>query len=137
MKVKLFFRSNRGVTLTQEDIRSVQLAKSAICAGLETLLASQKRTVGDLSRLFVAGGFGSFLNLKSAERIGLLPKGTAQKSAAVGNSALAGAAMLLLDKSLAHTAARLADTTTPLDLATNQTFFEKYTEGMLFPESLS
>ena len=122
-----------GVTLTQEDIRSVQLAKSAICAGLETLLASQKLTVGDLSRLFVAGGFGSFLNLKSAERIGLLPKGTAQKSAAVGNSALAGAAMLLLDKFLADIAARLADTTTPLDLATNQTFFEKYTEGMLFP----
>lgn len=120
------------VVLTQADIRAVQLAKSAICAGLESLLVAESREADDVSRFYVAGGFGSYLDMKSAERIGLVPQGFAQKTTVMGNAALAGASMLLLDSSCTRECKEIASRAETLELATNPVFVEKYMQGMLF-----
>lgn len=62
------------VLVTQKDIRAVQLAKSAICAGMTTLLAEAEIPAEEVSELLIAGGFGSFVRVASAARIGLIPK---------------------------------------------------------------
>lgn len=120
------------VALTQADIRAVQLAKSAIYAGIRTLLRKRGAEEGQVEALVLAGGFGSYLDVRRAGRIGLLPQGLVPCVRAVGNAALTGAAMLLLDQTLrkvASTHARAAET---VDLATDPVFANEYMMGMYF-----
>ena len=122
------------VTLTQEDIRMLQLAKSAICAGLLTLLDSEKLKASEIPIFYVAGGFGNYLKGTSAARIGLLPKVLAGKLSAVGNAALMGASMLLLGAGLKEKTERLSKTATVLDLSANPVFSDAYMTGMMLTE---
>lgn len=120
------------VVLTQSDIRMLQLAKSAICAGLVTLIAHEELDASDVGTLYVAGGFGSYLNKDSAAKIGLLPTELARVSRAVGNAALAGAAMLLLNAEMRTEALKVAKSAAHVDLSTDPVFSENYMMGMLF-----
>ena len=85
-----------GVTVTQKDIRMLQLGKSAVCAGIRTLLEAAGLTPEALTELSVAGGFGTYLDIRNAAAIGLYPAELEGKTRVLGNAALAGAAMLLL-----------------------------------------
>ena len=120
------------VVITQQDVRAVQLAKSAICAGIRSLLAAASITSDELLDVTLAGGFGSYLNMKSAERIGLVPDGFAEKTTVAGNAALAGATMLLLDASCASECEAIVKSAGQLELATNPVFVEEYMQGMMF-----
>lgn len=82
------------VCVTQESIRAVQLAKGAIRAGMEILAKEYGITFDEIDRVVLAGGFGYYLNPKSAATIGLLPEELAGKTVAGGNTALAGALKL-------------------------------------------
>ncbi len=120
------------VVLTQKDVRMIQLAKSAVSAGLRTLLDSVGVSCADVAELAVAGGFGSFLNVTNAGRIGLLPEELISKVRVLGNAALSGAAMLLLDCELARSSEDLAQNAEALTLSGSPIFSEYYMEGMLF-----
>ena len=126
------FTVQAPVTLTQKDIRMLQLAKSAICAGIITLIKTEGITLQDIGSLAVAGGFGRYLNLENAGRVGLLPPELTERTAAVGNAALAGASMLLLDRGARDEALTQAGAATVADLSANPIFIDAYTEGMLF-----
>ena len=84
--------------------------------------------------LSIAGGFGSYLNMQSATRIGLLPKKLAQNAKAVGNAALGGASMLLLNARLGEQAAPLTSSATVLELSTSPIFSYFYILGMMLDE---
>lgn len=120
------------VTLTQKDIRMLQLAKSAICAGLSTLVSYRDLAVEDVPSLVIAGGFGYYLNMRSASRIGLLPSALARVARAVGNAALDGAAMLLLDADSRERAESLAENAETLELSTDPYFSDHFISGMMF-----
>ena len=120
------------VCLSQHDIRMVQLAKSAICAGILTLLDHAKLSENDVSVFHIAGGFGSYLDIKSAGRIGLIPEKLTGKVVVDGNAALSGASMLLLDTNKRKDAAIIAKEAAVVDLATNPVFVESYMTGMMF-----
>ena len=120
------------VYLTPKDIRMLQLAKSAICAGIVTLTESEKLNMANISTLYVAGGFGNYLNKESAAKIGLLPRELAEKSKAVGNAALAGVSMMLLNNEIKEKAVELAKNANTIDLSANSTFPEQYMSGMVF-----
>lgn len=120
------------VVLTQKDIRAVQLAKSAICAGMKTLLATAQIEPESVRELIVAGGFGSKLDVFSAERIGLLPEGFAKKARAVGNAAGAGASMLLLNQDMLRQSEELAKVCQTIELSGSPLFMEHYVENMMF-----
>ena len=123
---------SQPVVLTQQDIRMVQLAKSAICAGLCTLLQNADVAEDQASALYVAGGFGSYLNMQSAGEIGLIPSSLTNRVQVIGNAALTGAAMLLLNTELRATATALAQTASTADLASSPVFSELYMNGMMF-----
>ena len=121
-----------SVELTQNDIRMVQLAKSAICAGLATLMELSGISTSDIDVAYIAGGFGTYLNMANAEKIGLLPSGISPKTRAIGNAALGGAAMLLLAPRLREKCEKLTQNANVIELSTNKIFSDKYIEGMLF-----
>lgn len=123
-----------GVSVTQKDVRMLQLAKSAISAGLLTLSASAEIPIKQVDALYVAGGFGSYLNKRSAARIGLLPSALASVSVPVGNAALSGASMLLLSTKTRNEATRVAKTAKIIDLSTSAVFSERFMSGMMLEE---
>lgn len=79
------------VLVTQESVRSIQLAKGAIRAGIEILLKEYGIKMEDIDRVVLAGGFGYYLNKEAAATIGLLPKVLVEKTVTGGNTALFGA----------------------------------------------
>jgi len=75
------------IVVTQEDIREIQLAKSAIYSGIKILMNLAGLSFSDIDALYLAGGFGNYINIKSAIKIGLLPYELRDKIYPVGNSA--------------------------------------------------
>jgi uncharacterized 2Fe-2S/4Fe-4S cluster protein (DUF4445 family) len=84
-----------AISITQADIREVQLAKSAITSGVKILLKQANLTFEDLNALFLAGGFGNYLNVESAIKIGLIPIQMKNKIISLGNTAGTGAMLSL------------------------------------------
>ena len=125
-------RIAEGVFLTQKDVRSVQLAKSAICAGIRTLLHEAGLKPKDLTAFFIAGGFGSFIDLNSAAEIGLFPAELIGAARVIGNAAETGAAMMLQDSTLCESINSALDQAKAIDLSANSYFVNQYVEGMCF-----
>jgi len=124
-----------GVVLKQADIRAVQLAKSAIAAGIECLMKAAGVTHDQITRLYLAGGFGSHLNLQSAVRIGLLPQALEGRTQVIGNAALDGAVQTLMRGESLQRLRTIAARAVHVDLAGNALFNELYVDNMFFPES--
>ena len=88
----------------------------------------------EISTLYIAGGFGSHLNVQSAARIGLIPAELVAKVCVLGNAALAGAAKMLLDMHSIEQTCSLAKTARHVNLGGNPGFNEHYMDQMFFPE---
>jgi uncharacterized 2Fe-2S/4Fe-4S cluster protein (DUF4445 family) len=120
--------------LTARDIREVQLAKGSIRASIEALMARAGVGPDEIENVYLAGGFGSYLRVDSALRVGLLPPVDPARITAVGNAAGAGARLALVSRSeLAH-AERLAREVQVLDLANDPVYQMQLVEQMIFPE---
>ncbi len=120
---------SEGVELTPEDIRKIQMSKSAISAGIKTLLQAAKTEKA--YKTLLAGGFGSSLNIASAQKIGLLPS-AAENVTVVGNSALGGASMLLMNKNLTEKCNDISKEAILVELATSSVFSEHFMNDMMF-----
>lgn len=129
----LAFALQDGVFIAAQDIREVQLAKSAIRAGAETLLQLQGKTAADITDLVIAGGFGSFIDKRSALHIGLLPQVPLEKISHVGNAAGAGAALALAESGEQALAA-FSEKCSYLELSSSHEFMENYVDYMAFDE---
>jgi len=120
------------VFLTQKDVREIQLAKAAISGGIMTLLRHNELNTDDVDSVYLAGGFGSFIDLENALRIGLLPSALKGKIISAGNTAGMGAIACLLDKKARDEASRVAEMVKELDLSTHPVFQEEYVNNMFF-----
>ena len=120
--------------MTAQDIRAVQLCKAAIAAGIDTLLSSTNTKLEEITRVYIAGGFGSHLNLMSAAGIGLLPRRLIPRVKVAGNAALAGASRILLSKDDLISARSIAAKASHVELGGNPLFNTLYMEHMMFPE---
>ena len=121
-----------GLTLTREDIRALQQAKSAVCSGLQTLLHHAGVTADEVTTLYTAGGFGSRLNGSNAAAIGLIPHDLAASIHPVGNAALDGAAALLLDAHARKRLTALTEKIQVIELATDPYFTDRFIRNMSF-----
>ena len=123
------------VTLTQRDVRELQLASGAIRAGILILLKQAGLRTIDLKRVLIAGGFGSFIRRNHAQRIGLLPGDIEhQRIQHVGNASLAGARYALLSMKARQEAERLARMAKHVELSQDLEFQMLFAEAMIFPE---
>ena len=121
-----------NVYLSQNDIRSIQMAKAAIATGIEILLQQCGIRSEVVDTLYLAGGFGSHLDLRNAAAIGLLPSALVSRTQVIGNAALTGAGMLLLNKELLDNVQAIARSAQHINLALHPSFNELYVENMLF-----
>jgi len=121
-----------GISLTQVDVRKLQLAKAAIAAGIDTLLAEAGLVPVDVGNLHLAGGFGSYLQPRPAAGIGLIPDALAQATTPAGNTALSGAILLTLSAAARGLATDIAQAAQEVGLATHPVFMDRYIEDMAF-----
>ena len=120
------------VALEPQDVRAVQLAKAAIAAGMEMLAETAGIPMEDIKTLYIAGGFGSHLNVESAVKIGLLPEVLSDRAKILGNAALSGAVQVLLDRNARGTLSDIAAKSQHVNLGGNPKFNEKYIDMMFF-----
>jgi uncharacterized 2Fe-2S/4Fe-4S cluster protein (DUF4445 family) len=120
------------VTLTQKDIREIQTAKAAIAAGVLSLLHHAERDIRDVKKVFLAGGFGNFMDPESAVAIGLLPKEAADRIVPIGNAAGSGAAMALLNGAYLEKCSAIRAVGEHVELGHNAYFMEQYVACMMF-----
>lgn len=121
-----------NIFLTQEDIRQLQLAKGAIRAGIELLAQQMGITPEQIDRVYLAGAFGSFMDVHSACRIGLLPPQLAGKITAVGNAAGSGAKLLAMDENALRRAQQLVEQIEFVELAALPNFPKTFARQMGF-----
>jgi uncharacterized 2Fe-2S/4Fe-4S cluster protein (DUF4445 family) len=125
----------RTIVLYQKDVRELQLAKGAVAAGIEILMAQMGVRVGDIDRIYLAGALGNYVNPTSAMRIGLIPVVDIQKVSSVGNAASTGAAMALLSKKKWEEVSVIADRVEHVELSLDPRFYEAFIAAMDFPGS--
>ena len=123
-----------NVTLTQKDIREVQLAKAAIQAGIELLCEKLGVEVQDIRQVFLAGAFGSYMDPRSACRIGMIPPVLLDKISAIGNAAGEGAKLCALSRAEYDYSKQLAANTEFLELASLPQFQDRYVDALEFEE---
>ncbi len=122
-----------GIYLSQKDIREVQLAKSAIAAGLKTLLSDANIDESEVEHLYLAGGFGSFIRPESAGAIGLIPKSLIPKTKAIGNSSGEGAIRFSCWADPAKDILSIVKRCEYIELSGHKDFQDFYIMEMLFP----
>ncbi len=135
---------DNDIVITEADIDNLIRAKGAIFAGCKTLLDSVGMTFDDLDRVIIAGGFGKFINLEKAVKIGLFPEMDFNKFIYVGNSSLLGARLVALSRDLMIEAEKVSNMMTHIELADNVNFMNEFvaacflphTDGSLFPETI-
>lgn len=125
------------VYLSQKDIREVQLAKAAMAAGIQLLTEYLDISVAQIRHVLIAGAFGSYMDPRSACRIGLIPAELYDRIDAIGNAAGQGAKAAVLNREQWDTAGQLAADTEFLELATSPHFQDCFVDELEFPESMT
>ena len=131
---KWYIDKENGIYISGQDIREVQLAKAAVCAGVMTMLEDTGAKLEDISRVFIAGGFGAHINSDNACAIGLLPPSLADRIEIVGNTAGMGAVMYLLAQDARNRIAAVNEISRYIELSGNEFFMDEYVEQMMFGE---
>lgn len=137
-KGKILDESNKiiltqEISLTQKDIRELQLAVAAVRSGIRMIMEKKNLSIDLLDGIFIAGAFGNYLNIPNSIQIGLLPAIPEEKIHFVGNSSLAGAKALLISSRLRAEAKALSKKIEFFSLATNVQFQEYFVDSLEFP----
>ena len=126
------YGNNPEVGITQKDIREIQLAKGAIAAGAQILLDVAGKKLDQIKNVYLAGAFGNYIDIENAVRISILPDVARERIHPVGNSAGAGACLMLKDPSLWDTAADIIKRAEHIELANHKDFQEIFVGSMTF-----
>lgn len=126
--------NDKGVYLTQKDIREVQLAKAAIAAGIGLLMKELGITEKEIDHVYLAGAFGNYMDPESAAAIGMIPRNLLSCIIPVGNAAGEGAKIALLNSRERREMNTLMKKTEFVELATSPEFQDCFVDELNFPE---
>jgi len=125
-----------GVMVEPVDVETVQKAKAAIASTMELLLRKLDIRSQDLEGVFLAGAFGSRLDVENAVRIGLLPASVPKnRYILAGNLSLLGAAYVLLSDTARRESLDLAERVEHVNISEDQSFEDLFLENLFLPES--
>ncbi len=122
------------VTLTQKDIREVQLAKAAIRAGMELMCVHLGVTPEEIQSVLLAGAFGNYMDPRSACRIGMIPPALLERITPIGNAAGEGAKLCAVSAAAYEYSKKLAAETEFLELASKPEFQDCFVDALEFSE---
>lgn len=121
----------RAITISRKDVGEIQLAKAAIAAGWQILLEEAGVPESELTRVLVAGAFGTYIDIAHAVYIGLLPRLPLERFEQVGNVAGTGARMALLSRAERARAAQIARRVRYVELTIHPSFRERFARALL------
>ncbi|MBO5544152.1 MAG: DUF4445 domain-containing protein, partial [Oscillospiraceae bacterium] len=127
-----YLTGDHKVFLTAADVRKLQLAKAAVSAGIAVLLKEADRKAEDLDALFLAGGFGTYMDIRSAAAIGMVPACLVERTVFLRNSSLAGARMALTLPEADRELNEIRRSFRYLELSGNVDFNREFPEQMFF-----
>lgn len=125
-------KNENTLLVTREDIRQIQMAKAAIFAGAMSLLEIRGVAIEELDGIYLAGAFGSHIDISNSIQIGLLPTVDITKIQEVGNAALQGAKEVLVGKYDQIVQKQILDQLHHIELAEYEFFKEKFIHSMNF-----
>jgi len=127
--------SFKGVYITEADIDNLIRAKAAIFSACLVMLKSVEMDFDCLSHIYIAGGFGRYIDINKAKTIGLLPNVEDEKFVFIGNSSLAGTHMCLISEKHDAKMRELASKITYMDLSTEAAYMDEYVSAMFIPHT--
>jgi uncharacterized 2Fe-2S/4Fe-4S cluster protein (DUF4445 family) len=120
----------REITVTRSDINEIQLAKGAIRAGLEVLLAEAGISAEDIDEFIIAGAFGTYIDIENAVKLGMFPNIPLSKFRQVGNAAGLGARLALVSREHRETIQRVVGDVDYIELTTSASFNSAFMRAM-------
>ena len=125
----------RDIVLTEPDIENLVRAKAAIYAGFATLLSEVGFTFDDVQKVYIAGGFGKFLDIDKAITLGMLPELPREKFEYMGNTSVVGTYLCLLSRKMRAEAEDISQKMTYLELSVSNSFMDEYMSGLFIPHT--
>jgi len=123
------------IVITQADINNLIRSKAGVFAAIRTLCEATQTKPQDLDAIYIAGGFGNFLNIRHAVAIGMLPDVAPEKIEFVGNTSIAGAKTALLSQDALETAQKIARSMTYFDLMSNSAYMDEFIRANFLPHT--
>jgi uncharacterized 2Fe-2S/4Fe-4S cluster protein (DUF4445 family) len=126
---------DRDIALTEPDLDNLIRAKGAIYSGCVTLLEEVGLRMQDIDRIFLAGGFGSYVDLEKAMVIGLLPEIDPARVRFIGNGSLLGAKMSCLTNRIRKDVVAVTKRMTNFELSETRSFMDNYVAALFMPHT--
>lgn len=125
----------KDIVIRDIDIINLIRSKAAIYAAIEVLTKHMGVNLEEIEYVFIAGGFGNYINIKNAIFIGLLPDLPLEKFRFVGNSSLTGARLALLSYDALGKVRQVAQKMTCLELSVDNKFMNEYVKALFLPHT--
>ena len=126
---------DRDIIISEADVKNLLRAKGAVFAGIRTMLSVVGFELDSIENIYVAGGFGNYLNIPDAIAIGLLPDIPVEKYKYVGNTSAKGACMALLSQEAWAEANNLASKLTYIELSVGNLFMDEFVSSLFIPHT--
>ncbi len=126
---------DRDIAITEPDIDNLIRAKGAIYSGCLTLLEEVGLSMANIDRIFLAGGFGSYVDIEKAMAIGLLPEIDPDKVRFIGNGSLMGAKMSALTNRIRKDVVRVTKRMTNFELSETASYMDNYIAALFLPHT--
>ena len=123
------------IVITQADVNNLIRSKAAVFAAIRVLMDSTQTKTEDLDAIYLAGGFGNFLNVRQAVNIGMLPDVPPEKIRFVGNTSIAGAKTVLLSRKALNAAEKIAKSMTYFDLMSHPQYMDEFIRAGFLPHT--
>lgn len=124
----------QDIIITRKDVNEIQLAKGAIRSGIEILLTQFEVNAQQIDHFIVAGAFGTYINIRSAIRIGMFPDIPIERFHQVGNAAGSGAKQMLISKTQRKIAQEVIRKVQYIELSNHLAFTNEFSKALFFPE---
>ena len=126
--------NTNGINISRSDMSALAQAKAANYCGQSIALKNSSIDISKFDKLYLSGGFANYINVENAIKIGFIIDTPNAEIIKIGNSALQGAIMLLLDINLRSKFDNLVKSIKHIELETDENFFEHFVEGCQFKE---
>lgn len=131
----LYQGKDKEIVLTEVDIENILRAKAAIYAGVTLLLKEAGFELNAIERIYIAGGFGNYLNVDRAIILGMLPDLPKERFVFLGNTSITGAYLCLLSEELRKEAEDIASKMTYIELSVSRGFMDEYISALFLPHT--
>ncbi len=127
--------NNRDITISEVDIQSIIRSKAAVYAATALLLDTAGMDFNDMDKIYIAGGFGNYIDLRKAILLGLLPDVSVDRFVFIGNGSLTGARMVLMSNDMKAKADEIYQKLTYVELSVNKDFFDEFSSASFIPHT--